>query len=217
MRLTSRLAIPAASAVLILALSACGSGDDSHSTMPGAGTTSSSTADGTTTASSGDVEFAQMMIPHHEQAVEMADLALSNDTASPEVKALAGQIKAAQDPEIQTMQGWLSQWGASQSSGSMDHGSGGMMSDDDMSSLMGASGPEFDQMWLTMMIEHHEGAIEMSQTQLDEGTNPEARALAEDIIDAQQSEIELMNEMLGSGAEDDDRDASPPEDEHDGH
>ena len=120
MRLTSRLAIPAVSAVLILAMS-------------GAGSTSSSTADGATTANSGDVEFAQMMIPHHEQAVEMADLALSNDTASPEVKALAGQIKAAQDPEIQTMQGWLSQWGAWQSSGSMAHGSGGMMSDEDTS------------------------------------------------------------------------------------
>ena len=197
MRLTSRLAIPAASAVLILALSACGSGDDSHSTMPGAGTTSSSTADGTTTASSGDVEFAQMMIPHHEQAVEMADLALSNDTASPEVKALAGQIKAAQDPEIQTMQGWLSQWGASQSSGSMAHGSGGMMSDDDMSSLMGASGPEFNQMWLTMMIEHHEGAVEMAQDVLATTSNPEVEQLATAVVQGQEKEITTMKEMLG--------------------
>ena len=196
MRLTSRLAIPAASAVLILALSACGSGDDSHSTMPGAGTTSSSTADGTTTASSGDVEFAQMMIPHHEQAVEMADLALSNDTASPEVKALAGQIKAAQDPEIQTMQGWLSQWGASQSSGSMAHGSGGMMSDDDMSSLMGASGPEFDQMWLTMMIEHHEGAIEMAQDVLATTAAPDVEKLATAVVEGQEKEITTMKGML---------------------
>ncbi|MFZ1373771.1 DUF305 domain-containing protein [Nostocoides sp.] len=196
MRLTSRLAIPAASAVLILALSACGSGDDSHSTMPGAGTTSSSTADGTTTASSGDVEFAQMMIPHHEQAVEMADLALSNDTASPEVKALAGQIKAAQDPEIQTMQGWLSQWGASQSSGSMAHGSGGMMSDDDMSSLMGASGPEFDQMWLTMMIEHHEGAIEMAQDVLATTADPDVEKLATAVVEGQEKEITTMKGML---------------------
>ena len=196
MRLTSRLAIPAASAVLILALSACGSGDDSHSTMPGAGTTSSSTADGTTTASSGDVEFAQMMIPHHEQAVEMADLALSNDTASPEVKALAGQIKAAQDPEIQTMQGWLAQWGASQSSGSMDHGSGGMMSDDDMSSLMGASGPEFDQMWLTMMIEHHEGAIEMAQDVLATTADPDVEKLATAVVEGQEKEITTMKGML---------------------
>ena len=198
MRLTSRLAIPAASAVLILALSACGSGDDSHSTMSGAGTTSSSMAEGmTTTATSGDVEFAQMMIPHHEQAVEMADLALSNDTASPEVKALAGQIKAAQDPEIQTMQGWLSQWGASQSSGSMAHGSGGMMSDDDMSSLMGASGPEFNQMWLTMMIEHHEGAVEMAQDVLATTSNPEVEKLATAVVEGQEKEITTMKGMLG--------------------
>ena len=195
MRLTSRLAIPAASAVLILALSACGSGDDSHSTMPGAGTTSSSTADGTTTASSGDVEFAQMMIPHHEQAVEMADVALENDTASQDVKALAAQIKAAQDPEIQTMKGWLAQWGASESSGQMDHG--GMMSDDDMSSLMGASGPEFDQMWLTMMIEHHEGAIEMAQDVLATTSNPEVEQLATAVVQGQEKEITTMKGMLG--------------------
>ncbi len=195
MRLTSRLAIPAASAVLILALSACGSGDDSHSTMSGAGTTSSSTADGTTTASSGDVEFAQMMIPHHEQAVEMADVALGNDTASHDVKALAAQIKAAQDPEIQTMKGWLAQWGASESSGQMDHG--GMMSDDDMSSLMGASGPEFNQMWLTMMIEHHEGAVEMAQDVLATTSNPEVEKLATAVVEGQEKEITTMKGMLG--------------------
>ena len=196
MRLTSRLAIPAASAVLILALSACGSGDDSHSTMSGAGTTSSTMAEGmTTTATSGDVEFAQMMIPHHEQAVEMADVALENDTASQDVKALAAQIKAAQDPEIQTMKGWLAQWGASESSGQMDHG--GMMSDDDMSSLMGASGPEFNQMWLTMMIEHHEGAVEMAQDVLATTSNPEVEQLATAVVQGQEKEITTMKGMLG--------------------
>ena len=194
MRLTSRLAIPAASAVLILALSACGSGDDSHGTMSGAGTTSSSTAEGATTSATGDVEFAQMMIPHHEQAVEMADLALANDTASPEVKALAGQIKAAQDPEIQSMQGWLAQWGASEGSGQMDHG--GMMSDDQMSSLMGISGPEFDQMWLTMMIEHHEGAIEMAQDVLATTADPDVEKLATAVVEGQEKEITTMKGML---------------------
>ena len=195
MRLTSRLAIPAASAVLILALSACGSSDDSHSTMSGAGTTSSSTDEGATTSATGDVEFAQMMIPHHEQAVEMADVALENDTASQDVKALAAQIKAAQDPEIQTMKGWLAQWGASESSGQMDHG--GMMSDDDMSSLMGASGPEFNQMWLTMMIEHHEGAVEMAQDVLATTSNPEVEKLATAVVEGQEKEITTMKGMLG--------------------
>ena len=197
MRLTSRLAIPAASAVLILALSACGSGDESHGTMSGAGATSSSAADGATTGTSGDVAFAQMMIPHHEQAVEMADVALENDTASAEVKALAGQIKAAQDPEIQTMHGWLSQWGASPSAGSMDHGSGGMMSDDDMSSLMGASGAEFDQMWREMMIEHHEGAVTMAQDVLDTTADPDVEKLGTAVVQGQEKEIATMQGMLG--------------------
>jgi uncharacterized protein (DUF305 family) len=182
--------------VLILALSACGSGDDSHSTMSGAGTTSSATADGATTGASGDVAFAQMMIPHHEQAVEMADVALENDTASADVKALATQIKGAQAPEIQTMQGWLAQWGASESAGPMDHGSGGMMSDDDMSSLMGSSGAEFDQMWLTMMIEHHEGAIEMAQDVLDTTANPDVEKLATAVVEGQEAEIATMQGML---------------------
>ena len=190
MRLTSRLAIPAASAVLILALSACGSGDDSHSTMSGAGTTSSSTDEGATTSATGDVEFAQMMIPHHEQAVEMADVALENDTASQDVKALAAQIKAAQDPEIQTMKGWLAQWGASESSGQMDHG--GMMSDDDMSSLMGASGPEFNQMWLSMMIRHPEGGVGMAQDVLATTSNPEVEKLATAVVEGQDNEITTM-------------------------
>ena len=136
-----------------------------------------------------------MMIPHHEQAVEMADVALANDTASQDVKALAAQIKAAQDPEIQTMKGWLAQWGASESAGQMDHG--GMMSDDDMSSLMGASGPEFNQMWLTMMIEHHEGAVEMAQDVLATTSNPEVEQLATAVVQGQEKEITTMKEMLG--------------------
>jgi uncharacterized protein (DUF305 family) len=142
------------------------------------------------------VAFAQMMIPHHEQAVEMADLALENDTASQDVKALAAQIKGAQDPEIQTMKGWLSQWGATESAGAMDHGSGGMMGDDDMSSLMGASGTEFDQMWLEMMIEHHEGAIEMAQDVLSTTANADVEKLATAVVAGQEKEIATMQGML---------------------
>ena len=198
MRPTTRFAVLAASAAIALATSACGSSDNSmQGSMSGTGGMATSTSSATATGESGDVAFAQMMIPHHEQAVEMADLALANDTASPEVKALAGQIKAAQDPEIQSMQGWLSQWGASQSSGSMDHGSGGMMSDDDMSSLMGASGPEFDQMWLTMMIEHHEGAIEMAQDVLATTADPDVEKLATAVVEGQEKEITTMKGMLG--------------------
>jgi uncharacterized protein (DUF305 family) len=90
---------------------------------------------GSSAARTGDVMFSQMMIPHHEQAIEMADLALKNSTASPEVRTLAADVKKAQDPEIATMRGWLSSWGAAPSAGGgMDHGSG-MMSSDDMAKL----------------------------------------------------------------------------------
>jgi len=152
---------------------------------------------GATTGAAGDVEFAQMMIPHHEQAVEMADLALQNDSASADVKALATQIKAAQDPEIKLMQGWLGQWGAQESTGPMGHGSGGMMSDQDMSSLMGASGPEFNQMWLTMMIEHHQGAVTMAQDVLATTANPEVKKLATAVVQGQEKEIATMQGILG--------------------
>ncbi|HET6953262.1 MAG TPA: DUF305 domain-containing protein [Acidimicrobiales bacterium] len=194
----SRRALPAAAVALVLAVSACGSGDgSSHGSMSGADGTSASSTAGTATGAEADVEFAQMMIPHHVQAVEMATLALENDTASEDVKALARQIEAAQDPEIQTMKGWLAQWGASESSGPMDHGSGGMMSDQDMSALMGASGPEFNQMWLEMMIEHHQGAITMARDVLATTADPEVERLATAVVEGQEKEIATMQGMLG--------------------
>jgi len=196
-RFTARLAVPAAAAVIVLALSACGSSDDSKSGSMMSGSGSAPMSAGATTGAAGDVEFAQMMIPHHEQAVEMADLALQNDSASADVKALATQIKAAQDPEIKLMQGWLGQWGAQESTGPMGHGSGGMMSDQDMSSLMGASGPEFNQMWLTMMIEHHQGAVTMAQDVLATTANPEVKKLATAVVQGQEKEIATMQGILG--------------------
>lgn len=198
MHLMSRRALPAAAVALVLAVSACGSSDDSsHGSMTGAGGTSASSPAGSVTGAEADVKFAQMMIPHHEQAVEMATLALENDTASEDVKALARQIEAAQDPEIQTMKGWLSQWGAEESSGPMDHGSGGMMSDEDMTSLMGARGPEFNQMWLTMMIEHHEGAVTMAKDVLATTADTEVEELATAVVQGQEKEIATMQGMLG--------------------
>jgi uncharacterized protein (DUF305 family) len=142
-----------------------------------------------------DVAFAQGMVPHHEQAVEMADLA-DGRAVSPEVIDLAERIEAAQDPEIEQMQGWLEEWGREAPDG-MDHeGMSGMMSEDDMTALEEASGQEFDEMFLTMMVEHHEGAIDQAETELDEGRNAEATALAQTIIDAQQAEIEEMQGIL---------------------
>lgn len=151
---------------------------------------------------SADVEFAQQMIPHHEQAIEMAKLAESR-AENDKVKDLAADIEAAQGPEIKTMTGWLKAWDE-EVTAPMDHGSmddmdsmgEGMMSGQDMADLEKASGAEFDRMFLTMMIEHHEGAITMAKKEQSKGKNPDAIALATQIQSAQTDEIKLMKGLL---------------------
>ena len=151
-----------------------------------------------------DVTFAQQMVPHHSQALDMAKLVPSRST-NPKVLDLASRIEKAQDPEIQQMQTWLTTWGAGMSgmpgmthesmpgmSGSMP----GMMSDADMKKLEGTKGAEFDKMWLDMMIKHHQGAVDMAKTELSKGGNADAKALAQKIIDGQQAEITEMQGLL---------------------
>lgn len=150
-------------------------------------------------ANQADISFALDMIPHHEQAIEMAELAPSR-AKDKEVRKLAEQIEGAQDPEIATMTGWLEKWGAEPSG--MDHGAmggdmPGMMTDEDMAELKKSTGAAFDRIFMEMMIRHHKGAIEMAKTELNDGENSDAKKLAQDIIDAQQAEIDTMNDLLG--------------------
>lgn len=150
-----------------------------------------------------DVAFAQQMVPHHEQAVTMSDLALEPDRgASTEVQAMAEQIGSAQGSEIDQMNGWLEEWGEdagdSEHEGhGADHGAGheGMLTDEQLDELADASGAEFDTLWLTSMIAHHEGAITMAQEAVDDGQDPDVRALAEEIVQVQQDEIEQMRAL----------------------
>lgn len=151
-----------------------------------------------------DVTFAQEMIPHHRQAVEMA--ALAEDRAEdPAVRGLAEDIEAAQAPEIATMNQWLEAWGEDVPTDSMDHsdmGHGsseampGMMSGEEMAELEQAEGAAFDRLFLELMVEHHEGALEMARTQQAEGENPDALALAERIEADQEAEIAEMQRLL---------------------
>jgi uncharacterized protein (DUF305 family) len=156
--------------VLVGALTLAACGDDSmdgmeHGSGPTAMTSSTPSGDVAGDFNDADVTFATDMIPHHRQAVEMAELAETRADAA-EVKELATKIKGAQDPEIQVMSGWLTAWGkpvpdrmgGHDMNGSMP----GMMSSDDMDALMDAAGADFDQMFLTMMIPHHQGAVEMA-------------------------------------------------------
>ena len=140
--------------------------------------------------SSTDLMFAEMMIPHHEQALEMSALALSNST-NPDVLDLAEEIQSAQEPEIAQMRSW----GATGESHA-GHQMEGMLSDAEMAALAAATGPAFDRLFLEGMIKHHEGAIDMAQMVLA-SENEEVRVLGEQIVATQQAEIAQMQELLG--------------------
>lgn len=188
--------VAATIAIATSILVGCGSDDTSREPVSSAPTNAASTFN------DADVEFAQGMIAHHEQAVEMAEIALDPAVgASAPVVDLARRIQGAQDPEIELMTTWLTSWGKPVS---MDTSGGhdmstmeGMMSADDMDSLAASTGTQFDEMWLTMMIAHHEGAVTMSQAVGNDGTNADVDALAAQIISAQQGEIAEMNALLG--------------------
>jgi uncharacterized protein (DUF305 family) len=196
-----RLAVASATLALAGALAACGSDDSpAADTAPAAETTSPAASDVVLNAA--DVEFAQGMIAHHEQAIEMSEIALDpNVGASAEVVDLATRIQAAQDPEVELMTGWLEDAGApltmDMSDGHDMSSMDGMMSADEMDALAAATGTEFDRMWLEMMIAHHEGAISQSETVKASGSNADVLALADEIIVAQQAEIAEMQALLG--------------------
>jgi uncharacterized protein (DUF305 family) len=147
-----------------------------------------------------DVMFATMMIPHHEQAVELSDLVPSHST-NPQVITLASAIAAAQGPEIETMKVFLVQWNAGeQGSGHDGHDMSdmqGMVDKATMDKLQTLNGAEFDTLWLQSMIGHHEGAVQMANTELANGANADAKKLAKEIVDGQTSEIAQMKQMLG--------------------
>jgi uncharacterized protein (DUF305 family) len=146
------------------------------------------------------------MIPHHRQALEMARLA-ADRASSGTVKDLARRIEKAQDPEIRTMTGWLKTWGekvpGGTGAGGMDHsasghsGMPGMMGSEDMDALEKLTGKAFDVQFLTLMVEHHEGAVEMAETEQNKGRHTPAKAMADDIVTAQNAEISEMNKLLG--------------------
>jgi uncharacterized protein (DUF305 family) len=208
-RTTARLT-GLAGALVAGTLLLAGCADDSsnaagHGSMMSDGSSSaSSSTSAEADHNDADVAFASGMIPHHESAITMAQMAQAQ-AADPRVKDLAARIEAAQTPEIETMSGWLADWGAAASSsatddsmGGMDHGGmdDGSMGEMDTGALAAMSGAEFDRMFLTMMIEHHRSAVQMAETEAADGQNPDAIALAESIRDSQTAEIAEMEQLL---------------------
>lgn len=200
-----------AGAVIVLAATGMTAGCSSSSSP----TPTSSSATVLNGYNSQDVTFLVDMVAHHQQAIDMAEMVPSH-TNNAQVKALATKIEAAQGPEIAKMNAWLAEWNETPATGSESHGSGhgssgmdhggstssanpmgpGMMSAAQMADLESKSGAEFDRMWLTMMIAHHEGAVTMSEQELTQGENAQVKALAQEIINAQAKEIAEMQEML---------------------
>ncbi|MEJ3742550.1 DUF305 domain-containing protein [Actinomycetes bacterium KLBMP 9797] len=190
----------AALATLVLA-AGCGGGDDMGGMSHGGTVSPSAAATPAASFNDADVRFAQMMIPHHQQAVEMATLAGSR-ASDPQVKQLAAQVKAAQDPEINTMTGWLTAWGQSTAAPGGGHdmpgmsSMPGMMSDEEMAKLEATEGAEFDRMFTRMMIAHHNGAIQMAKDEQQKGASPEAKALAATIEKTQTEEVTKLEAIL---------------------
>ncbi len=162
--------------------------------MPGMSGSSSSAAPAAN-FNDADVMFLQMMYPHHAQAVEMAKL-VPTRSQNQQVKDLAAAIEKAQAPEMQQMTTLLAGFGKPAPSATMSHSMPGLMTPQQMTELTGLSGAAFDKMWLQMMVEHHQGAITMANDELKNGTNADAKAMAQAIITTQQAEITTMNGML---------------------
>ncbi len=201
--LIRRAAAVAAAATAAVVLTACGGGNGSSAGHDGHKTSSPSApaSAGQGEHNAADVAFAKGMIPHHRQAVEMADLAQTR-TESAEVKKLAAEIKKAQDPEIGTLSGWLTSWGEEvpeegRGAGHGGHSMSGMMTPEEMDELEKASGAAFDTAFLEMMVKHHEGAVEMAKTERSDGAYKPAKDMAGDIVTSQSAEITRMNELLG--------------------
>ena len=201
---TSAIALAAA-----LALAGCAGDADQEPTTPATSGASASATGPATTDPAGDdatpdgvndadVTFATMMIPHHEQAIVMSDMVLPKEDLDPGVRELAQDIKDAQGPEIEQLRGWLEDWGVDQHSHDMSdmEDMDGMLSEDELAALDAAPGPEASRLYLEQMIVHHEGAIEMAQTELDQGANEEVIALAQAILDTQTTEIATMENLL---------------------
>ncbi|WP_432128359.1 DUF305 domain-containing protein [Streptomyces sp. bgisy082] len=191
-----------------LLLTACGADDAAPSASATASPSATAAAPGSAASQApapasfndADVMFAQMMIPHHEQALEMAELARGR-AEDAGVKKLVAAIERAQDPEIRRMRAWLKGWGRPESAGhagghGSGHGMAGMMSEQDMKDLAGARGEEFDRAFAELMIAHHEGAVTMAEAERRNGLDPAARKLADDVVRTQSAEIAELRKIL---------------------
>lgn len=210
------IALAAAGAVALGACGDSGGGDQASQPSPSAVSTPGGAAQAQA-HNDFDVRFAREMIPHHQQAIEMSDMLLAKQGIDPRVVSLANHIKSDQGAEIDQMQSWLRDWGVTTSGSMPGHdmpgpgmpgggmptngmpmGGHGMMSGEQMAALQNAQGAEAGRLFLSQMIEHHRGAITMSQQEIDGGQFPPAIEMARTIAASQQQEIDRMEGLLKS-------------------
>lgn len=208
----SRSVLIGAGAIVALVVStgcSSGNGGNEQARQPASATPSATAAPAGQDHNQADAMFAHHMIPHHQQAIEMSDIVLAKQGVDLRVTDLAEQIKAAQGPEIEQMRSWLSQWGnppMAPGEGQDGHDMGGMpgmsggmmgmMSGEEMTALKNAAGIEASRLFLTGMITHHEGAIDMAQNEINDGRFAPAIELSRSIVTTQQREIETMKGIL---------------------
>ena len=189
-----------ASALVIasISLAGCtinlGSPDKDDSGMMGENGMMGNKTVGSSSFSGADIMFAQMMIPHHEQAITLSDMAAKN-SKNQEILNFAKQIKDAQEPEITQMTAWLTDGGYGLDPGHSMDGMGGMLSDEQLSKLSKLSGAAFDKLFLTSMIEHHKGALQMV-IMIENSTDPKIKLFGDSIIRVQSDEIAYMEQLL---------------------
>lgn len=205
MNINSRTAVLTAAFAALLGLAGCAADSTPAGPMSGmhhgsSSPMSSMMPDASADHNQADVMFAQMMIPHHAQAVEMSDIILAKQDIPAEVTALATKIKAAQAPEIKLMTGWLESWnqptGMMGGTGMPGHAMGGMVDADGINKLKSGQGTDAVRLFLEQMIGHHEGAIDMAEQEIRTGKYPATVQLSRDIVASQGAEIKEMKALL---------------------
>lgn len=180
-RVTRRVAAGAMATVLLLSIAGCGGKSDQAAEY-----------------SDADRNFLQAMIPHHEQAILMSDLAPER-AGKVEVKALAARIETAQAPEIEEMKSVLKTAGEDHHADQEHmHDDGTMLTNDEMEKLRNSKGADFDRAYLQGMIKHHQGAVSMAQTEIKEGKSVKVVEMASKMTAAQKNEIDEMKKLLES-------------------
>lgn len=190
--ITRKLRVAAVALAAVAAVASCSTGNADSAASPGP------------RFNKADITFAQTMIPHHEQAVDMSDRILAKTGVNDEVTAVAQQIKNAQGPEITTLTGLLTAWNQplipDHSAESDEHhwAAEGMLTPEDVQAIDAAGAPTSQRLFLQGMIQHHKGAVTMVQDEIDEGENPDAVQLAQTIKDGQTAEIQTMTKLLAN-------------------